>query len=83
MNTYIILLDGQYRAVGMDMTGTVVYSLDTSACHPGVRSVYDRNDAIRAVSRPHTWRDAIDIATRSGHYIGQLYAGAHHPVRER
>lgn len=76
--TYIIYLDGAYRAVGMSPLADCVFSLETPASRDGIRTVSDRNDAIRALSRPLTWRDALTLARASGRYIGQLYAGEHH-----
>ncbi|MBP5411198.1 MAG: hypothetical protein J6Y26_04715 [Lachnospiraceae bacterium] len=79
-HTYIIALDGQYYALAADTLVTTIYALgpdrkpDSINAQYFTGSVAERNDAIRSICSPHTWRDAINIARSSGSYVGQLYA---------
>lgn len=75
MSTYTICLGGMFYAVAMDCD--TIRSLDSSLTVGAVNSVQERNDAIRAVSRPMAWKDAYNLARRKGDYIGQLYAYEH------
>jgi hypothetical protein len=71
-STYIICLAGHYHALAADLFLETVQDLETGAIRSGIRSCDDRNRAIMAITRPLSWRSALDLAQRSGNYVGQL-----------
>ena len=78
--TYIIALDGHYYALATDTLLTTVYAVGPDRKPDAVNAQYftgsvaERNDAIRAVCVPHTWKEAYLLAKKHGNYVGQLYA---------
>ena len=77
MNTYTILLDGLFYALGMDLFCENVYALETPsqiAPIPKGTGIKGRNDAIRTVCHGYrNSKDAFHIAKRCGNYVGMLY----------
>jgi len=75
LRTYIIMLDGLFYAIAMDLFATTVWSLQREgAVVTNIKTVEDRNAAIREVAQGfHNWKSAHDLACESGMYCGQLY----------
>ena len=77
-STYIICLAGQFHALATDLFMETITDPETGASRSGIRTVADRNAAILAITRPHSWREALALAKAAGNYIGQLYPEEHH-----
>ena len=73
--TYTIYLDGHHYALGMDLFCSTVFSLEDNKHVSDVRTVADRNAAIRAICKPHTFDAAYNLARSNRCYGGSLYNG--------
>ena len=77
-HTFIICLQGQFHALAADLFMETITDPETGASRSGIRTVADRNAAILAITRPHSWREALSLARSAGVYIGQLYPEEQH-----
>jgi len=81
VHTCTVQIDGQYYALGHDTFMTTIYALGPDRlCGDKPNAIYyigrgmeARNEAIKAVCRPHDYLTASAIARNSGIYDGQLY----------
>lgn len=78
MSTYTICLSGSYYACGMDLFCSVVYSLTDNRKIENIQTVAARNKAIKEICKPLRAKEALQLARRSGNYIGQLYSYEHY-----
>lgn len=79
-STYIICLCGRFHALAADLFLENIQDLESGKTRSGIRTAEDRDRAILEITRPLSWRDALDLARRSGKYIGQLIPADNHIV---
>lgn len=77
-STYIVRIDGRYHAFGTDPLMDTIKDLETGRTRSGIRTIEDRDKAVKELTRPMYWDDARALAKASGNYIGQLYPGTFH-----
>lgn len=84
VHTCTVRIDGKYYALGHDLFMTTIYAIGEDRLRNSVegkpivtyyigRGNEARNEAIKAVCRPHDYLTASAIARNSGIYDGQLY----------
>lgn len=76
LHTYTVVLDGKYYAISMDLFATTVFGIgeDTGKAVTNIRTIDERNDAIKNIATPYAdWESAYRIAKSEGLYSGQLY----------